>query len=86
MREEFEPCSNMFPHTDGEILNDEKVIIHPSGSAGELEIFEPYTGVHLPDVLGDVGGRLEALWERCSLDMPVKGPWSWALGARTPVI
>ena len=29
MQEEFEPCSNMFPHADGEILNDEKVIIHP---------------------------------------------------------
>ena len=56
MREEFKPCLNMFPHTDGEILNDEKVIIHPSGLAGELEIFEPNTGVCLPGVLGDVGG------------------------------
>ena len=45
------------PHADGEILNDEMVIIHPSGSAGEPEIFEPYTEVHLPGVLGNVGGR-----------------------------
>ena len=29
MWEEFEPCSNMFPYADGEILNDEKVIVHP---------------------------------------------------------
>ena len=63
VQEEFKPCSNMFPHVDGEILNDEKVIIHPSGSAGETEIVEPNTGVCLPGVLGDVGGRLEALWE-----------------------
>ena len=49
------------PHTDGEILNDEKVIIHPSGSVGEPEIFELNTGVCLPGVLGDVGGRSEAL-------------------------
>ena len=49
------------PHADGEILNDEMVIIHPSGSAGESKIYEPYTGVHLPRVLGDVGGRSEAL-------------------------
>ena len=35
MRDEFEPRSNMFPHADGEILNDEKVIIHPSSSACE---------------------------------------------------
>ena len=76
MREEFMPCPNMFPDTDGEILNDEMVIIHPSGSAGESEIFEPYTRVHLPSVLGDVGGLSEALWERCSPDAPAKGPWS----------
>ena len=63
MREEFKPCPNMFPYIDGEILNDEIVIIHPSGSAGELEIFEPNTRVCLPSVLGDVGGWLEVLWE-----------------------
>ena len=43
MREEFKPCPNMFPHIDREILNDEIVIIHPFGSAGEPEVFEPYT-------------------------------------------
>ena len=35
------------PHTDGEVLNDEVVIIHSSGLVGELEVFEPYTGIHL---------------------------------------
>jgi len=86
VQEEFKPCPNMFPHTDGEILNDEIVIIHPSGSAGEPKIFEPNTGVCLPGVLGDVGGRSEALWERHSPDTPVKGPWSWALRAGPSVI
>jgi len=61
VQEEFEPRPNMFNHTDGEILNDEKVIIHPSGSVGELEIFKPNTGVHLLGVLDDVGGWLEVL-------------------------
>ena len=74
------------PHTDGEILNDEKVIIHPSGSVDEPEIFEPNTRVHLLGVLGDVGGRSEALWEWHSLDTPVKGLWSWALRAGTSVV
>ena len=60
--EEFEPCSNMFPHAEGEALNDEVVIIHSSSSAGKPEAFEPYTGVRLPSVLGDVGGWSEALW------------------------
>ena len=86
MREEFEPHSNMFPHTDGEVLNDEEVIIHSPGSAGEPKVFEPNTEVRLPGVLGDVGGRSEALWEWHSLDASAKGLWSRAVWARTPVI
>ena len=66
----------MFPHTDGEVLNDEVVIIHSSGSAGEPEVFEPYVGVRLPGILGDVGRWPEALGERRSLDASAKGPWS----------
>ena len=41
MREEFMPCPNMLPHANGKILNDEIVIIHSSGPAGEPEVFEP---------------------------------------------
>ena len=76
----------MLSHADGEVLNDEMVIIHSSSSAGEPEIFEPNIGVRLPGVLGDVGGRSKALRERRSLDTLVKGPWSRALRARTPVV
>ena len=61
--EEFEPCSNMLPHADREVLNDEAVIIHSSGSVGEPEVFEPYTRIHFPGVFGDVGRWSEALWE-----------------------
>ena len=86
MREEFKPCPNMFPHTDGQILNDEVVIIHPSGSVGEPEIFEPNIGVCLPGVLGDVGGRSEALWEWHSLDTLVKGLRPRTLKAGTLVV
>ena len=45
---------NLFPHVDGEILNDEMVIIHSSGSVGELEDFEPYTRICFLGVFGDV--------------------------------
>ena len=86
VQEEFKPCTNMFPHADGEILNDEKVISRPSGSAAEPEIFEPNIGVCLPGVLGDVGGRSEARWERRSLGTPVKVLWPRALRARTLVV
>ena len=66
---EFKPCSNMFPHVDREVLNDEVVIIHSFGSAGEPEVFEPYIGVRLLGILGDVGRRSKALWEWRSLDV-----------------
>ena len=79
VREEFEPCSNMFPHVDGEVLNDEVIIIHYPSSVGELEVFEPYTGIRLPSIFGDVGRRSEALWERRSLDASAEGPLSWAI-------
>ena len=70
---EFEPCSNMLPHADGEVLDDEVVIIQSSSSVSEPEVFEPYTGVCLPGVSGNVGGRSEALWEQCFLDATTKG-------------
>ena len=75
MREEFEPCSDMFPHANGKILNDEIFIIHSPGPIGEPEVFEPNAWVRLPGVFGDVGGRPEKLWERCSPDAPAEGPW-----------
>jgi len=73
MWEEFEPCSNMFPHINGEVLNDEVVIINSFGSVGEPEVFEPYTEIRLVGILGDVGRWPEALWERRSLDASAKG-------------
>ena len=72
MLEEFEPCSNMFPHADGEVLDDEVVIIHSSGSVGEPEVFEPYIGICFPGVFGDVGRWSEALWERRFLDSNIR--------------
>ena len=76
----------MFPHKDGEVLNDEVVIIHSSSSVGEPEVFEPYTRVCLPGVPGDVGGWSEALWERRFLDATTKGPWPEAVRAKAPVV
>ena len=73
-RKEFEPCSNMLPHTDGEVLDDEVVIIHSFGSVDKPKVFEPYTGVCFPGVSSDVGGWSEALWKWRFLDATTKGP------------
>ena len=76
----------MFPHADGEVLNDEVIIIHSPSSVGEPKVFEPYTGVRLPGILSYVGRRSEALWERWSLDASAKGPWSRAIRAGTSIV
>ena len=60
--------------------------IHSSGSAGELEVFEPYTGVRLPGVPSDAGGRSEALWEQYFLDAVTKGPWPRVVQAEASVV
>jgi hypothetical protein len=78
-RHEFKPRSNMLPDADGEVLDDEVVIIRPSGSAGESEVFQPYSGVRLPGVLGDVGGWLKAQWEWRFLNAASEGPWAWTV-------
>ena len=86
MWKEFEPCPNMFPHANWKILDDEKVIIHPSSLIGEPKVFEPDAWVRLPGVFGDVGGRLETLWKRCSPNALAEGSWPRALRARAPII
>ena len=50
MRKEFEPCPNMFPHTNGKVLDDEIVIIPSSGPTGEPKVFEPNAWVGLPSI------------------------------------
>ena len=85
-RKEFEPCSNMRPHADAEVLDDEVVIIHSSSSVGELEVFKPYTRVRLPGVSGNVGGQSEALWERRFLDATTKGSWPQAIQAGATIV
>ena len=83
---EFKPCPDMFPHANGKVLDDEIVIVHSSGLTGEPEVFEPNAWVSLPSVFGDVGGRPETLWERCSPDASAEGPWSLAIRAGTLVV
>ena len=75
----------MFPHVDGEVLNDEVVIIHSSGSAGEPKVLEPYTRVRLPSVSGDVGRVAESAvgttLSRCDNQRPVAlGHPGWGSG------
>jgi hypothetical protein len=46
---------NVLPDTDREVL-DEVIVIGSSGPISEPEVFQPYSGVRLQGVLGDVSG------------------------------
>ena len=80
--EEFEPCPNMFPHADGEILNDEKVIIHPlrlDRRARNLQAkyrgsFPRCTWLHLWVVGSAVGTALSGYVDQRPV---VPGPQGW---------
>jgi hypothetical protein len=50
----------MLLDTDGQVLDDEVVIIRPSDSAGDSKIFKPYSGVRFPRVIGYVSRWSEA--------------------------
>ena len=39
-QKEFEPCPNMLHHIDGEVLDDEVVIIHSTSLVGKPEVLE----------------------------------------------
>jgi hypothetical protein len=81
----FEPCSNMLPNTNEEVLDDEVVVIRPSSLAGKSEVFLPYSRVRFPGVLGDVARWSEARREWRFLDAVSEGPWDWAVQTRAPI-
>jgi hypothetical protein len=76
---------NVLTDIDGEVLDDEVIIIRSSGPTDEPDIFQPYSEVCLPVVLGDVSGRSEAQWEWRFLDAMTEGPLARAVWAGAPV-
>jgi hypothetical protein len=76
---------NVFLDIDGEVLDDEVITIRSSGPTGELEVFQPYSGVFLLGVLGDVSGRSEAQWEWHFLDAMIEGPQARAVRTKARI-
>ena len=52
--EVLEPCSGAFRKVERQVLDDEEIVIRPTCSTGEVEVFEPHGGVGVPGVLDDV--------------------------------
>ena len=52
--EVLEPCSGAFHKVEWQALDDEEIIVCPSYSIDEMEVFQPHGGVGVPRVLDDV--------------------------------
>ena len=85
-RQELQPGADVLSQEDWEILDDEAVVVRSSGPAREPIIFQPHTGVRVPDILHDVCRWLEALEERSPTDRLGEGARSGGVWARAPVV
>lgn len=59
----LEPCTRRVGQENGKVLNDEQVIIRTPDATGEAVVLQPYAGVCVTRVLGDVGRSPETRWE-----------------------
>jgi hypothetical protein len=57
--EMLEPCLGAFDKVERQVLDDEEIVVRPTCSTGEAEVFQPHFGVGVPRVLDDVRRRME---------------------------
>ena len=54
------PCSGGFNQVKQQVLDDEEIIVHPTCSIGEVEVFQLHDRVGAPRVLDNVWWHAEA--------------------------
>ena len=59
---------------EGEVSDDEIMLLHPASLAGKAIVVEPKAGIRLPGVLGDVGGRTVPLRYMRTTDVGAEDP------------
>jgi hypothetical protein len=75
-RQVLEPHSHGVAEVERLVLDDEEVIHHSPGVAGESVVLEPLTGVGVPVIPRYVGRSMEARGEPRIVDALTKGPWT----------
>jgi hypothetical protein len=58
--EMLEPCSRTFHKVERQVFDDEEIIVHPTHSTGEAEVFQPHGEVCVPRGLDDIWRHVEA--------------------------
>jgi hypothetical protein len=68
-REVLQPCSGQVDQEQGEVADDEVVIIRAASLIGKQVVLKPKVGVRFLGVFEDVSQRSIPLWEQCVEDV-----------------
>jgi hypothetical protein len=78
----IEPSSGRVDQVDGEEMDDEKVIVHPTHPTREAVVLQPDIGIGLAVILDDVVGRTKTPREARITYVAPECFGSWPLGAK----
>ena len=73
-RKMFKPSPRRVREVEGEVSDDEIILLRPASSAGKAIVVEPKAGIRLPGVLGDVGGWTVPLRYMRATDVGAEDP------------
>ena len=79
-RKMFKPSPHRVRKVEGEVSDDEIILLRPASSAGKAIVVEPKAGIRLPGVLANVGGRMVPLRYVHAANVDAKDPGAWGSG------
>jgi hypothetical protein len=85
-RKVFKPGLCRVCEVEGEVSDDEIILLRPASSAGKAIVVEPKAGIRLSGVLGDVGRRTVPLRYVRAADVDTKDPGARRLWAHAAVL
>jgi hypothetical protein len=82
----LQPGASGVREEQGEVGDDEVVVVRSTQLAGQTVVREPQVWSRLPRVLCDSSRGSEPGRERCPSDGPAEGLRTWWLGRGTPIL
>jgi hypothetical protein len=82
----LQPGPGSIGEEQGEVADDEVVIVRPSQLAGQPVVHKPQLWPCFPRVLGDGSRGPEPSWERCPSYGPAEGLRTWWFGRGAPIL
>jgi hypothetical protein len=85
-RQVLQPGPSGIGEEQGEVVDDEVVVVRPSQLAGQPVVRKPQLWPRFPRVLGDGSRGPEPSWERHPSYGPAKGLQTWWFGRGAPIL